>query len=163
MTTKRNIMRLPARNNSVGRPAWYRLLAIGVAAALIGCDGVKFPSVKIPDVGLSNIVYKVDVQQGNVVTQEMLDKLKQGMDKRRVRFILGTPLIVSAFNRDRWDYVYSFQSGSGDREQYRLSLFFEEDKLQYIEGNVAKATRKGQVPLLKEDTSLTIPAADSRN
>ena len=94
---------------------------------------------KIPKAEDWSWVHRIDIQQGNVVTEEMLDKLKPGMEKRKVRFILGTPLIVSAFNKDRWDYVYSFQSGREEREereQRRISLFFEGDRLHHIEGNV---------------------------
>ena len=80
------------------------------------------------------------------------------MDKRKVRFILGTPLVVGVFNKDRWDYVYSFQSGGGDREQSSLSLFFENDELRYIkQGNTIKITPKNQSPPVKEDTNLAVP------
>src|SRR3990170_4201353 len=55
--------------------------------------------------------YKIDVQQGNVVSQEMLEKLKPGMTKSQVRFALGTPLIADSFHPDRWDYFYSLKKG----------------------------------------------------
>src|SRR5215475_3026894 len=60
--------------------------------------------------------YRMDVQQGNVVTQEMVEKLKPGMTPSQVRFILGTPLVVDAFHKDRWDYVYRFTRGGNLQE-----------------------------------------------
>ncbi|NNJ83675.1 MAG: outer membrane protein assembly factor BamE [Gammaproteobacteria bacterium] len=103
---------------------------MAIVAILAGCGKIGIPKVDMP------WVYKIDIQQGNVVTQDMLDKLEPGMEKRKVRFILGTPLIVSAFDQNRWDYVYNFQPGGGEREQRRISLFFKDDKLEHIEGNI---------------------------
>nr|VFK39154.1 MAG: Outer membrane protein assembly factor BamE, lipoprotein component of the BamABCDE complex [Candidatus Kentron sp. SD]VFK39816.1 MAG: Outer membrane protein assembly factor BamE, lipoprotein component of the BamABCDE complex [Candidatus Kentron sp. SD]VFK78831.1 MAG: Outer membrane protein assembly factor BamE, lipoprotein component of the BamABCDE complex [Candidatus Kentron sp. SD] len=146
--------------NSARKWTWYWPL-ITATVILVGCSKIKIPDVEVPDMlpdALSGIIYKIDIQQGNVVTQEMLDKLERGMDKRKVRFILGTPLVVGVFNKDRWDYVYSFQSGGGDREQSSLSLFFENDELRYIkQGNTIKITPKNQSPPVKEDTNLAVP------
>lgn len=106
------------------------LILMVIAAMLAGCGKFNMPKVEVP------WVYKIDIQQGNVVTQEMLNRLRPGMDKRKVRFILGTPLIVSAFDKDRWDYVYNFLPGGGEREQRRISVFFKDGNLHHIEGNV---------------------------
>nr|VFJ88564.1 MAG: outer membrane protein assembly factor BamE [Candidatus Kentron sp. LFY] len=138
MTAKKNITWLSTRNDSVKRWARYSIPILMIAIPT-SCSSVKIPDIKVP-----NIVYKIDIQQGNLVTQEMLNKLKRGMDKRKVRFILGTPLIVSAFDRDRWDYVYSFQSGGGDRKQSKLSLFFKDGKLQHIKGDTMKIIPEDQ-------------------
>jgi outer membrane protein assembly factor BamE len=82
--------------------------------------------------------HKIDVQQGNVVTQEMVDKLKPGMTRAQVRFVLGTPLITDAFHRDRWDYFYSFKVGAqGVAETRRLTLTFQNDVLRSVQGDVA--------------------------
>jgi outer membrane protein assembly factor BamE len=80
-------------------------------------------------------VYKVPIQQGNVVTVEMLQELKLGMDKRKVSFILGTPLVTDAFHQDRWDYFYSY-AATGDRVQQRASLYFEGDRLTRIDADI---------------------------
>ena len=53
------------------------------------------------------LLYKIDIQQGNVIEQEMLDKLQPGMDKDQVQFIMGTPVIVDPFHKDRWEYAPS--------------------------------------------------------
>lgn len=83
--------------------------------------------------------YKMDIQQGNVVTQEMMEKLKPGMTPSQVRFILGTPLVVDAFHKDRWDYVYSLSKGGKLLESRRIVIVFQDDKLARIEGDVVPA------------------------
>ncbi|HUW51113.1 MAG TPA: outer membrane protein assembly factor BamE [Sulfuricella sp.] len=84
--------------------------------------------------------YRIDIQQGNVVTQEMVAKLKPGMTKSQVRFIMGTPLITDAFHADRWDYVYRFQKAGKLTEERKMALFFEQDKLHRVQGDVVAAT-----------------------
>ena len=79
-------------------------------------------------------VHKIDVQQGNVITQEMFKKLKIGMDKQHVERLLGTPLVVDPFHRDRWDYIYIFRAGDTDeRQSAHLSLYFENERLSKID------------------------------
>lgn len=82
---------------------------------------------------MPHIIYKIDVQQGNVVTDEMLEKLKPGMAKSQVLFVLGSPLIVDAFRDNRWDYVYVSREKDDLVEQKRLTLFFDNDTLINIE------------------------------
>lgn len=84
--------------------------------------------------------YRIDVQQGNVVTQEMVAKLKPGMTKSQVRFIMGTPLIADAFHANRWDYVYRFQKGWKPAEERAVTLFFEGDTLKRVGGDVVAAS-----------------------
>jgi outer membrane protein assembly factor BamE len=82
-------------------------------------------------------VYRMEIQQGNYVTQEMVSKLQAGMTRDQVRFVLGTPLLVDIFHDNRWDYVYRRQrSGSREVEERRLSVFFDNDRLVRIEGDV---------------------------
>lgn len=89
------------------------LTILMLSSALEGCS---FPKV-----------YKMDIQQGNVVTQEMVDQLRPGMTPRQVRFIMGSPLITDTFHPDRWDYLYSFQAAGSRRQQERISLIFGKD------------------------------------
>lgn len=98
-----------------------KLLTLLVLLQFAGCS--VFPSV----------LYKIDVQQGNIVTQDMVDKLKPGMTKSQVRFVLGTPLIVDAFRDNRWDYVYMRQEKGELVEQERLTIFFENEILTHFE------------------------------
>jgi len=83
--------------------------------------------------------YRIDIQQGNVVTQDMVAKLKPGMTRQQVRFVLGTPPIVDPFHPDRWDYVYYLNRGGKVIEHRRLVLLFNGDTLKRIEGDVVPA------------------------
>ena len=82
-----------------------------------------------------SVLYRIDVQQGNVITQEMVDKLKLGMTRSQVRFVLGTALIDDVFHKDRWDYVYRLVQQGNLVEEYKLTVFFEDDKLARTEGD----------------------------
>ncbi|WP_261379390.1 outer membrane protein assembly factor BamE [Denitratisoma sp. DHT3] len=89
--------------------------------------------------------YRIDIRQGNFVSQEMAAQLKPGITKEQVRYLLGTPLIADPFHADRWDYVYRFQTGKGeDFQQRQLSVFFQEGKLLRVGGDVA-GQEPGQV------------------
>lgn len=80
-------------------------------------------------------VYKIDVHQGNVVTQEMINQLRPGMDKRQVKFILGTPLLVDPFHKDRWDYFYDVKKAGKQLKTERITVIFDTDKLASLKGN----------------------------
>ena len=83
-------------------------------------------------------VHKIDVQQGNVITQEMMEKLTIGMSKDQVQRLLGTPLIDDPFHSGRWDYIYRYMSGdTDDRQSAHVSLYFKDDKLERIERRTA--------------------------
>jgi outer membrane protein assembly factor BamE len=91
---------------------------------------------------LTACVYKLDIQQGNILEREKVAQLKPGMTKRQVRFILGTPLVIDTFNQDRWDYYYSIKNYSPDNRegtfhQERLILLFEKDRLIKIDNQLA--------------------------
>ncbi len=81
-------------------------------------------------------VYKIDIDQGNVINQEMVNQLRPNMTKRQVIYVLGSPLLVDPFSTNRWDYIYSVQLGHDDRLQDRISLFFTGDNLIHVEGNL---------------------------
>ncbi len=80
-------------------------------------------------------VYRIDIQQGNIVTQKMVDQLSPGMTKRQVLFVMGTPLIQDTFAPNRWDYIYSLQPGGKKRKQKSISLFFEDERLTGFKGD----------------------------
>lgn len=105
--------------------------------SLAGCGGWSNPVAKLDP-------YRIEVQQGNLVSQEMLAKLKPGMTPSQVRFLLGTPLIVDPFHKDRWDYAYSMQQGGKVLAQRRITVQFENGKLKAIEGDVTPAAKDGE-------------------
>jgi len=80
-------------------------------------------------------VYKISIPQGNIITQEMVDQLRPGMSKRQVIFVMGTPLVRDPYHQDRWDYIYSFQPGGGERGQEKITVFFIDDQLVRFEGD----------------------------
>ncbi len=110
---------------------------------LTGCK--QMPQLSVPELpGLG--ARKVEVQQGNVITQEMLDKLQPGMTRNQVRFVLGTPLLVDPFRSDRWDYVYTMNQAGQRVEQRQLKVFFQDDKLLRYEGDVVAGAKAGAKP-----------------
>lgn len=82
--------------------------------------------------------YRIDVQQGNVLSQEMVSQLKPGQTRDQVRFILGSPLLTDMFHAERWDYLYRLQDGrTMEVETRRLTVFFDaEGRLQKVAGDV---------------------------
>jgi outer membrane protein assembly factor BamE len=81
------------------------------------------------------VLYKLDVQQGNLFDKTQVDTLKPGMSKRQVLLVMGSPSIVSPFDPNRWDYVSSIKRGRGSMESKDLVLHFENEALARIEGD----------------------------
>lgn len=106
-----------------------------------------------PDITSRLSPYRIDVRQGNYVTQDMVAKLKPGMSRDQVRFALGTPLVADMFHADRWDYVYRFQPGRGETQLRRLIVYFEEGKLARVGGDVVAEN---------EATATAAPAPSAR-
>ncbi|EDN65498.1 SmpA / OmlA family protein [Beggiatoa sp. PS] len=93
-------------------------------------------------------VYKIDIRQGNLVTQEMLARLELNMPAKKVRLIMGTPLLVDVFHQNRWDYLYSFQPGGGQRTQRHISLYFDNNQLlAKIDGDIKIGKPRPQKPV----------------
>jgi outer membrane protein assembly factor BamE len=104
------------------------LLVLPTLAACSGSGGIT--SYLTP--------HRIDIRQGNMVTQEMVSQLKPGQTKDQVRFILGTPMVADMFHADRWDYVYRFVPGRNpdDMQKRHLVVFFENGKLVRVDGDV---------------------------
>jgi outer membrane protein assembly factor BamE len=98
--------------------------------------------------------YKVEVQQGTVVTPENVGKLKPGMTRSQVSFVMGTPLLTDAFHADRWDYVYYLRKRERVVEQRKVALFFDGDTLKDI---------RTDMPLTKEAAPAAAPANPAAN
>lgn len=99
-------------------------ICLMITASMLGCT--KDGRLKI---------YRIDIPQGNIVTDDMVSKLRLGMTYSQVRFILGTPLLIDTFHQTRWDYVYSYQPGSPARPPH----LYPEDKrlkLHFVQGNL---------------------------
>ena len=86
-------------------------------------------------------VYRIDVQQGNLLDDKDIENVQAGMTRSQVRFLLGTPVVEDSFHRDRWDYVYYLRRGRSSREEKRwLIVTFADDK-------VATFSAKGPSPI----------------
>jgi len=98
------------------RPAAVIAAAILVAATAGGC------------------VYRMDIQQGNLLDAEQVEQVEVGMTRSQVRFLLGTPMVIDSFDTERWDYVYSLRRGHSRKiERRHLVVWFEGDKVARIE------------------------------
>ena len=132
-----------------------RILFAVLAVAIAGCKQTpELPAVISP--------YKIDIQQGNVVTQEMVAKLKAGMTRSQVRFVLGSPLVVDPFHTDRWDYVYSYQKQGKPAERRRLTVIFDGDKLILLGGDVVQTDTALPVEKPAAPQPAPAPAAKSQ-
>ena len=134
-----------------------RVFLLAIAALLAACKSVEVP--KVPGV----TPYRMVIQQGNFISQEMVSQLKPGMTKEQVRFVLGTPLVSDIFHADRWDYVFFRELANGKREQRNLAVVFEKDKLARVMGDLlpaegAAARSSGFDPLTKPEAA-SKPAA----
>ncbi len=112
---------------------YLRALATIALLFLASCSSNGLPVLHLKP-------YRMEIQQGNFVDQEAVSKLKPGMSKEQVRFILGTPLLTDIFHADRWDYVYRRQKvNSNVLEHRKIAVYFEDGKLKRIEGDVTPA------------------------
>jgi outer membrane protein assembly factor BamE len=119
------------------------ILAIAASLALASCTTI-----------LNNLpgVYSVDVQQGNMVDQSMIDQLRPDMNKRQVLYIMGSPMLIDFFHQKRWDYLYSAQLEGGTRQQKKISLYFNDDQLVGVQGDF----KPSEVPVIKTSEEITV-------
>jgi outer membrane protein assembly factor BamE len=112
------------------------LVLLLVGTSLSGCARKERSPYDERETFLARLpfVYKMPVQQGNVLTEEMVDRLELGMSRAQVRYLLGTPLLADMFHTDRWDYIYTQRTGRKTMERKRLTVWFEEDALIKLDG-----------------------------
>lgn len=105
---------------------FLRIATVSLLLLLGACSSLEFPGV-----------YRLSIDQGNIITQEMVDQLEIGMSRSQVEYVMGTPLIRNTFNPDRWDYVYTLNKDGKPSDRHQLSAFFEGDTLVKIVTDVA--------------------------
>lgn len=105
-----------------------------------GCSYFQFPGI-----------HRVEVQQGNIITQEMVNQLRPDMTKSQVRFIMGTPLVADSFHQNRWDYYYSVKKSDGDLKREQVTVYFSDGKLTNIRGDYAPAGASAKEEKVEED------------
>ncbi len=125
--------------------------------ALTACAGER----KVDDYQQSMLerlpfVHKMTIQQGNIVTAAMVDQLQPGMNKRQVRYLLGTPLLTDFFNSDRWDYVFTMRQGHKPEERRRVTVLFKDDALVGVEGDLRPNPSAAGADKTKE-TMVSVP------
>ncbi len=102
-------------------------------------------------------VYSLDIQQGNIIDQAMIDQLRPGMSKRQVLYIMGSPMLVDALHQSRWDYLYTEKSPDGEKTRKRITLLFNKDDLIGLQGDL----KPNAVPVVKTgETTVEIPKRD---
>tara|TARA_R110002111_G_scaffold43557_9_gene79569 strand:+ start:1331 stop:1657 length:327 start_codon:yes stop_codon:yes gene_type:complete len=103
-----------------------KLTALILTLVLSGC---AFPGV-----------YKINVQQGNIVTEEELAKLNEGMPRSQVQALLGSPLMLNPADPSREYYVYTFQRRGGDIEEQRIIVHYDADRYSHHEAELLEET-----------------------
>jgi outer membrane protein assembly factor BamE len=140
---------------SLLRPSPARFAIVTAALAALICAGCATVDTYFPTLR-SFGVYKLDVNQGNYLSQDMVNKLKVGQTRQQVRQLLGTPLLVSAFRDNRWDYVYEFNRQGHVVEHRTFTVYFVDEKLARWEGDempasVAELNREALARTSSED------------
>lgn len=126
---------------------------IVTASLLAACSSSMVTSVIKP--------YRIDVRQGNAVTPELVSRLTPGMTREQVRFVMGSPMLVSIFRPDRWDYVYRYSHGYDPVDTHRVTLSFEGDRLVGIESNLPTTVDPDALPERPRSIDITDPAASA--
>lgn len=138
----------------MSNPTVRGVVCLAPCLLLAACSSGPIENMRVP------LIHRVDVQQGNIITQDMLAQLKLGMEKAKVRYIMGTPLVTDVFHADRWDYVYTLQAGDeGHPVQRRVSLYFSGDRLRRVAGNV-KPAKGALAPRPRQDVTVEVPASE---
>jgi outer membrane protein assembly factor BamE len=146
------------------------LCALSAVLALTACSSL---GDRMPSIGSLVTPYKIDIQQGNVVTREQAQALQPGMSRLQVRDILGSPLLTSVFHADRWDYVFTFKRQGQPPQQRKLAVFFKGELMERFEGDelpteaefVASldVRRKSDKPPVLQATEAQLQAFQERN
>jgi len=103
-------------------------------------------------------VYSLEIQQGNIITQAMVDQLRPGMSKRQVIYIMGSPMLDNFFHKNRWDFLYSAHPDGSEKIQQQISLFFENDQIVGVQGDFRPSSTP--VATVSNESSVEIPKRD---
>lgn len=130
-------------------------LSLAASLTLSGCSTINTGLNAVGDFAdavpnifdSSSLVYRPTILQGNIVTQEQVNKLQPGMSRRQVRFILGSPTLQDVFHANRWDYHYTKGEGSKPEEIKLLVVHFNEDRLANIRGDMQIQPEAERAPI----------------
>jgi outer membrane protein assembly factor BamE len=159
---------------SLLRTGSFLITGLSASVLMSGCQSLQSSD------GLSGLItpYKIEVVQGNAVTQELLDQVRIGMSRSQVKDILGSPLLMDPFHIDRWDYVFSIRNAGGPAQLRTLVVTFDGDTLKNVEApkvpterefvaSLYPAKSEGKTPVLAltpdQIQALPAPAAVSQS
>jgi outer membrane protein assembly factor BamE len=120
-------------------------LALGALLSAAGCSAVRSASGSLasPETMFGVLQpYRIEVVQGNVVTQETMAQIQPGLGRVQVRDILGAPLLTDVFHDNRWDYIFTIAKQGIAPQQRRVSLFFKGNVLDRIEADPLPTERE---------------------
>ena len=137
--------------------ARFAMRALVLALAICATTGCATADRYVPS-WRSLGVYKIDVNQGNYLSQDMVDKLKVGMTQTQVKQLLGTPLVASPFRPDRWDYVYEYTRQGQVIEHRNFTVWFADAKVARWEGD---SMPESVVELNRSASAKALPASPS--
>ena len=130
------------------------LISTLIIALLGGCSLNPLPT---------RWVHRQDIQQGNVLEQQDINRLQPGMDKNQVRAIMGTPIIIDVFHQDRWDYIYRMKpGGQKNTEKQSLTLYFVDDRLARLEGTMHPSPSEERTAVVKNEVVVVPPQRRDR-
>lgn len=129
---------------------YFTVLALSVG-------GCSLPQIKMPDLKIPR-VYKLSVQQGNVITQEMIDRLKPGMTRNQVEYVMGRPVLQDPFDDDQWVYLYTMDVPDIFMQAFKMVLVFEDDTLVTITGDFIPTTAEERAQEEAQEDSQEAPA-----
>lgn len=134
----------------------HRVLSAAAVTLLLGACAGRQPVAEDRPLIPALAAYRMDIRQGNVVDATMLARLQVGMDRERVRTLIGTPQLVDPFRSDRWDYTFTERKGYQERTQRTVTLVFEGDALARVEGDVLPVAGSREKNLLTANTRTTV-------
>lgn len=124
-------------------PIRRTLLVLAPLTLLTACGSLSNVSLKKPETLFGLLEpYKVDIVQGNVVTQEIMAQIQPGLGRVQVREILGTPLLVDPFHQDRWDYVFTIRRQGVPDQKRRVTVFFKDDEVERFDSEPLPSERE---------------------
>lgn len=132
-----------------------RNVALGALVACLGACASTPSTTSL--VGEKVRPYRIDVVQGNVVTKEQLAVVQVGMPQQTVQDILGSPLLVSAFRTNRWDYVFTFDRLGSPRQSRHITIWFDSDRVARIEADELPSEKEFVASIKSIDIKQPLP------
>lgn len=137
--------------SSIIRRPWAGVAVSGALLALSGCSSLSSGALSSPETLFGLLKpYRMEVVQGNVVTQEVMAQIQPGLGRNQVRDILGTPLLADIFHGDRWDYVFTIARQGIQPQQRRVSIFFKNDVVERFEADTLPSEREFVAAITRE-------------